>query len=77
MCGFGISSFGVRHGDSYCGDVWFGVHWALEGRAILHDLFFRGRDETTPIMSGLELVVWDIEEDREDRSVHPQHIIVN
>ena len=63
MCGFGISLLGVEHGGSYCGNVWFGAHWALEGRAIFCNLLGRGRDETTQIVSGLDMVVWDLEDD--------------
>ena len=58
--------FIVENGGSYRGAVWFGARWALEGRAILSDVFGRGRDETTQTVSGLKLVVWDLEDDQED-----------
>ena len=76
MCGFGLTLFGVGNGGGYCGSVWFGVRWALEGRAILCNVFGRGRDETTKIVSGLDLIVWDLEEDWEEPLVHTQHVIV-
>ena len=69
-------SFGVGHGGGYREDVWFGASWALEGCAILLDVFGIGRDETAQILSGLNLVVWDLEEDPEERSVHTRHVIV-
>ena len=79
MCGFGLSLFSVGNGGSYRGAVWFGARWALEGRAILSDVFGRGQDETTKIVSGLNLVVWNFEEYQEDQEeclVHPQHVII-
>ena len=76
MCGFGILSLGVGHCGGYRGAVWFGARWALEGRAILCNVFCRGRDETTQVVSGIDMVVWDIEEDWEEHSVHTRHVIV-
>ena len=49
----------------------------MEGCAILRDVFGIGRDETTQIVSGLDLVVWDLEDDWEERSVHARHVIVS
>ena len=76
MCGLGFLLFVVGHGGVYCEAVWFGARWALECRDIIFDVFGRGREETTHIMSGLDLVVWDLEEDQEEQSVHTQHVIV-
>ena len=76
MCGFRLTLLGVGNGGSYREAVWFGARWALESRAILRDVFGIGQDETTQNLIGLDLVVWDIEEDREGCSVHTRHIIV-
>ena len=76
MCGFGLSSFCVGHGGGYREAVWFGARWVLECRAILRDVFGSRRYETTQIVSGLDLVVWYLEEDREERLVHLRHVIV-
>ena len=76
MCGYGLTSFSIINGGSYHGDVWFEAFWALEGRTILCNVFDRRRDETTQIMSCLNLAVWDIEEDQVECSVHTRHVIV-
>ena len=76
MSELGFTLIGVGHGDSDGGIVGSWVRSSLEGRAIVYCVLGRGRDETTRIVSSIHLIVRDIEENWEERSVHARHVIV-